>query len=359
MRWSFRLGTVAGIPLYVHATFPLLLAWVVFVHARQGASLAATLGGLLFVLALFACVVVHEFGHALTARRYGIATRDITLLPIGGVARLTRMPQDPRQELWVALAGPAVNVGIALLLGALLALVGGGVALAQVGVADGPFLQRLLLVNVWLALFNLLPAFPMDGGRVLRALLATRLPYVRATRIAASLGQGMALLFGFAGLLAPNPFLIFIALFVWIGAAQEAGVVEMRSSLEGVPVRSAMLTEFRVLRPQDTLQRAVELILAGSQQDFPVVDQDRVVGLLLRSELIAALSKKGADAAIATVMRTDFETATSEEALDAALPRLRTGPGLMPVLEGERLVGLVTSENVGEYLAIQASLSKA
>ena len=358
MRWSFRLGAVAGIPLYVHATVPLLLAWVVFMHARQGASLAATLAGLLFVLALFACVVLHEFGHALTARRYGIVTQDITLLPIGGVARLTRMPSDPRQELWVALAGPAVNVVIALALGALLALAGGAVALRQVDVANGPFVQRLLLVNVWLALFNLIPAFPMDGGRVLRALLATRLPYVRATRIAASLGQFMALVFGFLGLLF-NPFLVFIALFVWIGASQEAAMVEMRSSLAGVPVRSAMLTEFRVLRPHDTLQQAVELILAGSQQDFPVVDQDRVVGLLLRSELIAALSRAGTDAAVATVMRTDFETATSEESLDAALPRLRTGPGPKPVLEGERLVGLVTSENVGEFLAIQASLQKA
>ncbi len=358
MRWSFRLGTVAGIPLYVHATFPLLLAWVVFLHARQGASLAATLRGLLFVLALFACVVLHEFGHALTARRYGIVTRDITLLPIGGVARLTRMPREPGQELRVALAGPAVNVAIALVLWALLALNGGGVAPLQLGVADGPFLQRLLVVNVSLAVFNLLPAFPMDGGRVLRALLATRLTYVRATRIAATAGQGMALLFGFVGLMA-NPLLLFIALFVWIGASQEAAAVEMGSSLAGVPVRSAMLTEFRVLHPEDTLQQAVALILAGSQQDFPVVDQDRVVGLLLRGELIAALSRLGTAASVGSVMRTDFETATSEEALDAALPRLRTGPGPMPVLEGERLVGLVTSENVGEFLAIQASLSKA
>jgi Zn-dependent protease/CBS domain-containing protein len=328
------------------------------VHARQGASLAATLGGLLFVLCLFACVVLHEFGHALTARRYGIVTRDITLLPIGGVARLERMPEDPRQELWVALAGPAVNVALALVLAAVLAAGGGRFSMAELGVADGPFLQRLLVVNVWLVMFNLLPAFPMDGGRVLRALLATRLPYLRATRIAASLGQGMALLFALLGLLA-NPLLVFIALFVWIGASQETAVVEMRSTLEGVPVRRAMLTEFQVLRPWDTLQRAVELILAGSQHDFPVVDQERVVGLLLRSDLIAALSRAGKEAAVATVMRTDFETASSEEALDAALPRLRSGAGPMPVLEGQRLVGLVTSENVGEFLAIQASLQKA
>ena len=358
MRWSFRLGTVAGIPLYVHATFPLLLAWVVFLHARQGASLAATLRGLLFVLALFACVVLHEFGHALVARRYGIVTRDITLLPIGGVARLTRMPREPGQELRVALAGPAVNVAIAFVLWVLLALSGGGVSPLQLGVADGPFLQRLLVVNVSLVVFNLLPAFPMDGGRVLRALLATRLPYVRATRIAATAGQGMALLFGFLGLMA-NPLLLFIALFVWIGASQEAAAVEMGSSLAGIPVRRAMLTEFRVLHPEDTLQQAVAMILAGSQHDFPVVDQDRVVGLLLRSELIAALARLGTAASVGSVMRTDFETATSEEALDAALPRLRTGPGPMPVLDGERLVGLVTSENVGEFLAIQASLSKA
>jgi Zn-dependent protease len=358
LKWSFRLGTVAGIPVFVHATFPLLLGWVVFLHARQGASAAATFAGLVFVLALFACVVLHEFGHALTARRYGIVTRDITLLPIGGIARLERMPDDPRQELWVALAGPAVNVLIALCLAGILAVSGGAVSFQQLGVAEGPFLQRLLVVNVWLVMFNLLPAFPMDGGRVLRALLATHLPYVRATRIAASLGQGMALLFGFLGLFA-NPFLVFIALFVWIGATQEAAMVEMRSSLDGVAVRNAMLTDFRVLRPSDTLQRAVEMILAGSQQDFPVIDQERVVGLLLRSDLIPALSRQGPEAAVATVMRTDFATATSGEALDAALPRLRAGRGPLPVLEGERLVGMVTPENVGEFLAIQASVRKA
>ena len=359
MRWSFRLGTVAGIPLYVHATFPLLLAWVVFVHARQGASLAATLAGLLFVLALFACVILHEFGHALTARRYGIVTQDITLLPIGGVARLTQMPSDPRQELWVALAGPAVNVLIALILGALLALAGGAVALRQVGVADGPFVQRLLLVNVWLAMFNLIPAFPMDGGRVLRALLATRLPYVRATRIAASLGQFMALVFGFVGLLF-NPLLMFIALFVWIGASQEAAMVEMRSSLAGVPVRSAMLTEFRVLRPHDTLQQAVELILAGSQQDFPVVEGDRVVGVLTRAKLLEALAKRGRDAPVGETMETAFRTVEPTEPMDSALRRLQESRcHTLPVVSDHRLDGVLTLDNVGEFVMIDTALRSA
>jgi Zn-dependent protease/CBS domain-containing protein len=358
LKWSFRLGDVAGIPLRVHATFPLLLGYVALLSARSGASLAGTLQGLVYVLALFACVVLHELGHALTARRFGIVTRDITLLPIGGVARLERMPEDPWQELWVALAGPAVNVAIAVFLALVLALAGEPPSLQPLGVAEGPFLQRLLQTNVALVLFNLLPAFPMDGGRVLRALLATRLPHVRATRLAASLGRGMALLFGLAGILGlASPFLVLIALFVWIGASQEAAAVEIRSSLAGVPVRRAMLTEFRVLRPSDPLSRAVEMVLAGSQQDFPVLDQDRVVGVLLRSDLIAALSRAGPDAAVAGVMRTEFATATSAEPLEAALPRLRSAAGPLPVLEGGRLVGLVTAENVGEFLAIEASTS--
>jgi Zn-dependent protease/CBS domain-containing protein len=358
VRWSYKLGTFAGIPVYVHATFVLIVGWVVLQHALAGESVRATLVGVAFVLALFACVVLHEFGHALTAKRYGIVTRDITLLPIGGLARLERMPDDPGQELRVALAGPAVNVVIAAILWGGLSAAGSTVPLSQLGVVEGPFLQRLMVANVILALFNMLPAFPMDGGRILRALLAMRLPYLRATQVAAALGQGVALLLGFLGLLG-NPFLVFIALFVWIGATQEAGMVEVRTTLGGVPVRWAMLTDFRVLSPGDPLQRAVEMILAGSQQDFPVLEGDRVVGLLLRGDLISALSKQGADAPVASAMRRDFQTATSTEGLDAALSRLQAAGGRpLPVVDGDRLVGLVTHENVGEFLAIQASVRK-
>ena len=263
MKWSWKLGSVAGIGLYVHATFFLLLAWVGVTYWLAGGS-AAALDGIAFILALFACVVLHELGHALTARRYGIRTRDITLLPIGGVSRLERIPDDPRQEVWVSLAGPAVNVVIAAALYVWLLLSQTLRPFSALTMAGGPFLERLLLVNVSLAVFNLLPAFPMDGGRVLRALLAMRMDYVRATQVSAHVGQAMALVFGLVGLLT-NPFLVFIAFFVWIGAAQEASVVQMRTALSGIPVSRAMLTDFHTVAPDDTAKRVLELILAARE----------------------------------------------------------------------------------------------
>jgi Zn-dependent protease len=217
MKWSWKLGEVAGIGVHIHATFLLLLAWVALAHWIEERSLALVVEGVGFILALFACVLLHELAHALTAIRYGIKTRDITLLPIGGMAQLERIPEDPKQEVWVTLAGSAVNVVIALALFAWLQLTGGLEPLNKLSVTGGSFLMRLMVVNVFLVAFNLLPAFPMDGGRVLRALLAMRMEYTKATQIAAYLGQALAFLFGFIGLLT-NPFLVFIALFVWIGA---------------------------------------------------------------------------------------------------------------------------------------------
>ncbi|MGH9356401.1 MAG: site-2 protease family protein, partial [Terriglobia bacterium] len=217
MRWSWKIGKLAGINVYMHATFLLLIAFILFVSWADGRNLTATLRGVLFVLAVFACVVLHELGHALTARKYGVRTRDIILLPIGGVARLERMPEKPREELWVALAGPAVNVVIGAVL--LAPLIAAGVHPQWINFqwSGGNFVENLMVANVWLVGFNLLPAFPMDGGRVLRALLATRMEYTQATQVAARVGQAMALIFGFAGLFY-DPFLLFIALFVWMGA---------------------------------------------------------------------------------------------------------------------------------------------
>lgn len=358
MKWSWKLGEVAGIGLYVHATFVLIIGWVVLDHWAQGHGLSATLAGVVFILSLFACVVLHELGHALTAKKYGIKTRDITLLPIGGVARLERMPDEPVQELWVALAGPAVNVVIAAALFFWLNLAGAWEPLDRLNMTGGSFLRRIMVVNVFLALFNMLPAFPMDGGRVLRALLATRMEYTRATQIAAVLGQGMAFLFGFAGLFT-NPFLLFIALFVWIGAEQEASMVQMRSALGGIPVRRAMLTDFRTLSPQDSLDRAVELILSGSQQDFPVVESDRVLGVLTRADLLTGLAKRQS-LAVSEVMRRDFQIVDPSEMLETAFRRLQSCDcRTLPVLRQGELVGLVTADNVGEFIMIQAALGKA
>src|SRR5687768_3899104 len=293
MKWSWRVGSISGIALYLHATFLLLLAWVGVGEYQRSGSVSSAAAGLAFVVAVFFTVILHELGHALTARRYGIATRDITLLPIGGVARLERMPREPRQELLVALAGPAVNVALAAVLYlALIAIRGAGAPTADAltlddSVGGGSLLARLIAVNVWLALFNLIPAFPMDGGRVLRALLAMRSRnYARATETAARVGRFFALLFGLIGLfVVGNPFLVFIALFVWLGAAAEAAAVQTSAMLDGVPLSQVMITDVRTLAPDEPLRRAMELTLSGSQQDFPVVEHGAVVGLLTRQQL--------------------------------------------------------------------------
>ncbi len=355
MKWSWKIGEFRGIGVFVHATFLLVIGFIVLSHWSAGSDLAKTLEGVGFILALFACIVLHEFGHTLMAARYGIRTRDITLLPIGGVARLERMPDEPIQELWVALAGPAVNVVIAASLFLWLQFTAVWAPLEQLSVASGPFLQRLMMVNVILVVFNMLPAFPMDGGRVLRALLATRLEYTRATQIAANVGQAMALLFGVIGFFY-NPFLMFIAFFVWIGAAQEASMVQMKSALAGIPVMRAMITDFQTLTSHDPLTRATELILTGSQQDFPVVDDGQVVGILTRHELLVGLTQRGHDTLVGDCMQRDFETINASEMLETSFRRLQSCQcHTAPVVRRGELVGLVTMENVGEFVAIQAA----
>ena len=357
MRWSWKIGQFRGIGVYLHATFLILIAFIVLSHWAEGHTPGKTLEGVGFILALFGCVVLHEFGHAIMAARYGIKTRDITLLPIGGVARLERMPEEPLQELWVALAGPAVNLVIAASLFAWLQFTNAFTPLEQLSVTNGPFLERLMVVNVSLLLFNMLPAFPMDGGRALRALLATRLEYARATQIAASIGQAMALVFAFLGFFG-NPFLMFIALFVWIGAAQEASMATMKAALGGIPVSRAMMTDFRSLQPSDSLQRAIDLILATPQQDFPVLVDSRVIGILTSRDLMIALQQHGPDSLVEGVMRRDFVSLGANEMLDIGLARIQEAECCMtaPVIDRDSLVGLLTAENVNEFLLIVSAL---
>jgi Zn-dependent protease/predicted transcriptional regulator len=359
MRWSWKIGKLAGITVYVHATFLFLILFILGAYWVQGHSLTTAASGVVFILLIFACVVLHELGHALTARRYGILTRDIILLPIGGVARLERMPEQPKQELWVALAGPAVNVVIAAGLFLLMALLGIQTEIRNVHWAGGNLLVRLMVANLWLAGFNLLPAFPMDGGRVLRALLATRTDYTRATQIAAQVGQGMALLFGLVGLFT-DPMLLFIALFVWMGAEAEAAMAQIHTSIGRIPVRQVMLTEFHTLRPDDTLERAVELILAGLQQDFPVVFGDHVLGILTREGLMRTLAQQGSGVAVREAMLRDFEMVDSHDMLEQALSLLhRCHCRALPVQHDGRLVGMLNTDNVGEFMMIQSALQQA
>jgi len=357
MKWSIRLGRFAGIDVYLHLTFLLLVAVLGWMFWKQSHTVEGVLRGVGFYLSLFGCVLLHEYGHALTARRFGVETRDITLLPIGGVARMDRMPDKPMQEFWVAIAGPAVNVVIAALILLWLAATGELRELKWSRLMGGPFLHQLMAVNLFLVAFNMLPAFPMDGGRVLRSLLALRLDYVRATQIAAGLGQVMALVFAFVGFTIGPVMLFFIAFFVWIGASQESGMAQVKSSLSGTPVSDAMLRDFRTLEPDDSLQHAVELILAGSQQDFPVTAGGDIVGVLARSDLMAALAKQGAGARVGEVMDREFPRVEADELLESAFARLQDSRcGCLPVMEHGRMVGLLTAENVGEFIMIREAL---
>jgi Zn-dependent protease/predicted transcriptional regulator len=363
MKWSIPVGRYAGIPVQMHVTFVALLVWIGLSIWSSQQSVLAALTGVGFVLALFLCVLLHEFGHALTARRFGVQTRDITLLPIGGVARLERMPDKPRQELLVAVAGPAVNIVIAGVLALTLALLGRPFSpdaiVADAGIAGPAFLERLLAVNIMLVVFNMLPAFPMDGGRVLRALLAMRMPYPLATARAATVGKIFAALFAVLGFFT-NPFLMLIALFVWIGASQESAAAQMKGALDGIPVAHAMITDFRTLSPSDPLARAVELLLAGSQQDFPVADDGRVMGVLTRQALLTALARRTEHLRVIDAMDADVPHADPLEMLDAALQRLQQSTvRTMPVVSRGELVGLLTMENVGEFVSVHSALARS
>jgi Zn-dependent protease len=361
MSWSWKLCRVAGIPIYVHWTFLILIAWVVLGYWMQSNDVRTALEGGGFVLTLFGCVVLHELGHALTARRFGVATTDITLLPIGGVARLQRIPERPREELLVALAGPAVNVLIVAVLYLIFQVRFPAGADTPQHLVDAPFWPKILEVNAFLAGFNMLPAFPMDGGRVLRALLAMRLPYSRATRLAASVGQLMAMAFGLVGLTSGMPLLLLIALFVWIGAEAEASQVEERIALKDVLVRDAMITDYHTLMPFDTLGHAADLLLAGTQHDFPVVStgEHGFEGLLTRSDLMAGLARAGRDAPVADFAKTEIPKVEASCPLATAVTRLREGHGpcLQVVYQGET-AGLLTLENVGEFLMVRSALAK-
>jgi Zn-dependent protease/predicted transcriptional regulator len=357
MKWTLKVGRFAGIDVFLHTTFFLMIFWIGITYWIQENSVAAVISGVGFILALFGSVVLHEYGHALTARKFGVKTKNITLYPIGGVASLERIPEKPRQELLVALAGPAVNVVIAAVLFLWLVVTSSLDFSSGFGMASGPFIQRLMFTNLALVGFNLIPAFPMDGGRVLRALLALRLEYTLATQIAASVGQGLAFIFGFIGLFS-NPFLVFIAFFVWIGAQNEAKMVRMNSALEGIPVSRAMLTSFEILSPVDTLSKVIDHVLNSDQKHFPVVDEGQVVGILSESGLLEGLRKNGEETIVTDVMEKSFKTADSYEMLETAFARLREcSCHTMPILHNGELVGLVTMDNIGEFIRIQSMLT--
>ena len=357
MSWSVNIGSIAGTAIRIHVTFLLFLAFFFFVGLAAGSVLDAV-KTVVFVILLFACVLAHEFGHIFTARAFGVETPDVTLLPIGGVARLARIPEKPGQELLIAIAGPLVNVAIAALL---MAVTSTHLSPAHFAAMESPnvsMIDRLAEVNLFLAIFNMIPAFPMDGGRVLRALLAIKLGHVRATEIAAAIGQWAAFVLGFLGLFY-NPMLIFIAIFVYLAAASEAQMVSLRAMSRDVPVTAAMVTRFATLTGTEHIDSAAQTLLQTSQTDFPVVDQDqRLIGVVGRAEIIRALRELGPNAPVSDVMVKDIPTVERSHRLEEAFRLLqeKSVPAVGVVDYSGRLIGLVTVATVGEMLMVQRSL---
>jgi len=359
MSWSLNIGKVAGTVVRVHLTFLLFLAWI-FAASYASGGAATAWDSLLFMVSLFLCVLLHEFGHIFTARAFGVPTPYVTLLPIGGVAQLERIPEEPGQEFLIAIAGPLVNVvitaGLVLLAGAHLQ----SSAAAAVDNMHIPLLDRLAAVNLFLALFNMIPAFPMDGGRVLRALLASRLGYVSATEIAAAIGQFVAFALGFIGLMV-NPILIFIAIFVYLAATSEAHMVALRAASRGVPVSYAMMQQFATLAPQAHLDEAVQFLLQTGQGEFPVVDAAGLpVGVLGRGDLIRAIKTLGPDARVADAMTGELPTISHRRCLDDAFRLLqeKSLPAVGVTDATGKLVGLVTSETIAGMIMLQGALPK-
>ena len=358
MSWSLNIGSVAGTVVRVHLTFLLFLAWIFAASYASGGAATAT-DSLAFMVLLFLCVLLHEFGHIFTARAFGVATPFVTLLPIGGVAQLERIPEEPRQEFLIAIAGPLVNVAITILL---VVMFGANLQSSATAVDNMaiPLADRLAAVNLFLALFNMIPAFPMDGGRVLRALLASRVGYVRATGIAAAIGQFVAFALGFIGLLY-NPILIFIGIFVYLAASSEAHMVALRAASRGVPVSYAMMRQFASLLPQAHLNEAVQALLQTGQGEFPVVDGAGLpVGVLGRGDLIRAIKTLGPDARVADAMSAELPTIGHRHCLDEAFKLLqqKQAPAVGVTDAAGKLVGLVTHETIAGMMMLQAALPK-
>ncbi|MDQ1285742.1 MAG: hypothetical protein QG663_1160 [Thermodesulfobacteriota bacterium] len=347
MKWSFKIGSIFGIPVNLHITFILLLILIYFV----GGSVigAGGISGVIFVLLVFASVVFHELSHSMVARHFGINVTDITLLPIGGVARMTETPEKPLQEVLIAIAGPAASFLLAFLLWFIADLFGTGVTISDFSVKGG-ILAELTAVNLILGIFNLIPAFPMDGGRVLRGALAMYLDAYKATRIAVGIGQGFAIFMFFWGFFSGNIFLLLIALFVYLGAEAEERQMGLMVALGGVAAEAAMISDIETLTPHQTVGDAAEHFCRSFQGDFPVMDGRRLVGLITRDAIVETLHKKGPTTLISESMIRDFPTASEQTPLTDILQKMQaSGSKAIPIMNGADLKGLITLEQIGRY----------
>lgn len=360
MKGVLNLGKLFNVNIEIHWTFIFILAWVIFLELKSGGTIENALMSTVFILLLFVCVVCHEFGHILTARKFGVTTKKITLLPIGGVASMETIPENPKEELLISLAGPAVNILIALGLSLFINI---SIFLDQnptqieetlSHVTPQNLLIYLFSANIALAIFNFIPAFPMDGGRVLRAILAMKMDRVTATNIASGIGQFVALIFVFVGILY-NPFLIVIALFIFFGAYGENKMVRQLALLKGHKVQEAMLTNISILKPDDTIEDVIELLLSGTEKSFVVTENSKIVGILYHKDIIK--NSKNKSLSIRDIMSKSFKTIHMDSDLKEIFKLINTEKrDFFAVIDDDTLVGAIDLSNLSEFMLIQSNL---
>lgn len=360
MKYSLYLGRISGIKIFIHWTFLLLILWIVFGNLRSGLNAGEITWSVIFVLAIFGCVIFHELGHSVAAKRFNIKTKDITILPIGGVAQLESIPEKPKEELVVALAGPAVNF---IIVAALLPFVWRSMSAnpEEISLAvTGPenFLPSLVRVNLWLALFNLIPAFPMDGGRVLRALLGFRLSHARATSIAASLGQILAIIFVVIGFIG-NPFLIFIGFFIFLGAQGEVVYSRSKFMLQGYTVSNVLMREIPSIDAFASLREAASRLLDTQNRNFLVTQEGKPLATISRDDIIRGLAESNDTVNIQSLSDKDLVILRPETPLEEAWHSMQQKKKpLMLVMQDDNLVGVVDEENISEFILIRTAESK-
>jgi Zn-dependent protease/CBS domain-containing protein len=359
MKWSLNLGKIAGIRLLLHWTFWLLILWIIFSQTRRGGSANDIIFSLILILSVFTCVVLHELGHALTAKRFGIITRRIVLLPIGGMADMEKLPENPKQELLITIAGPTVNILIAALI--VLLTPAQNIFIENVNLANLSryqlFWSSLLSVNIILAVFNLIPAFPMDGGRIFRALLAMKMERAKATKIAANFGQFIAIVFIFAGLFI-NPFLSLVGIFVFFAAYSENFLIQQQEFLRRYLVRDAMMTNFTRLMPTQTIEEVSDKIIAGPEHDFIVTEDEKVLGIVTYPILIQALKENNANTPVSNIMIRNFDSINLNETLDKIFIKMQKDKNsFIPVLDNQNLKGVINMNHINEFLSIRTAHS--
>lgn len=362
---SIPLFSVRGIGIRIHFTFPLILIWgAIYFGFLNGQGLPGAIFGVTVILLLFAIVILHELGHSFAAQYYGVPVKEIVLLPIGGVAQMTRLSENPLHEFVIAIAGPLVNFALAIVLAILAAMVGQGLELdsaTELAQSMGTLSFRSIFLyvfvsNLFLGIFNLIPAFPMDGGRVLRALLAIPLNYVTATKIAVSIGQTLAFFFGLWGFLGGGFFMILIAIFIYLGAGQEGEYVQVRHTLRNLIVEQAYSHQAQTLAPEATLQDAIDLTLSSFQADFPVCQDGRLVGLLTQTRLLESLNQHDPNTAVSQVMLTDVTPVAPSDEIFGVQQRLNEERlDALPVTEGDQFKGMITARDIGELYRLVSS----